>query len=809
LTTPPGLVPLPIDAHLPAILEALEGQGCLVLGAEPGAGKTTRVPRALLDAGLLEAGECWVLEPRRLAARLAAARVAAELGEPLGRTVGYAVRFEQKVSRATRVRFVTEGLLLRRLQADPMLRGIGTVLLDEFHERHLQTDLAISLLHRLRKGPRPDLRLAVMSATLDADPVAAFLGAPIIRCPGRPWPVEVRHLPRPDTRPLETQVAEAVDRLYRDGLKGHTLVFLPGAAEIRKGLRACARAAEVHGFRLLPLHGSLGFEAQQEAVAPSERFKVILSTNVAESSVTLEGVAAVVDSGLGKEAFHSPWSGLPGLRTARISQARCLQRTGRAGRTGPGLCLRLFTLPELNARPPYDQPELRRTDLAEPLLALADLGLVGADLAWFEAPPAQALASAANLLERLGALDARGAITTLGRRCAALPLHPRLARLVTAGEDLGIPHLARLGAVLLETGDLGARTGISSRGGSSPKHALESDLLARLDQFLDPADTDPAALRQARLAFKALGDGPLEGDEESLLRALVAAYPDRIAKVGGNGTCTLVGGGGARLAPQCRVQRAAWILALEAENVGGQVLVQAASRLEPDWLLDAFPDSVRDTEELLFNAGTGRVDLHARLWFEDLILLESRRPAPPGHPGAAQVLARAAAGFELPLDALLARAAFLARHRPELGIPPSPDLGAAILAQACEGLVRLKDLEAADWPSAARRALGPEAARLLDAWAPEWVQLKPRRVRVNYGGEAPWIEARLQDFLGLKEGPRIAGGSVPLVLHLLAPNKRAVQVTTDLAGFWQRAYKELRGQLSRRYPKHHWPEDPA
>jgi ATP-dependent helicase HrpB len=790
------------------ILGALRDRGRLVLGAEPGAGKTTRVPRALLDAGLLEAGECWVLEPRRLAARLAAARVAEELGEPLGQTIGYAVRFEQKVSRATRVRFVTEGLLLRRLQDDPGLRGIGTVLLDEFHERHLQTDLAITLLRRLQRGPRPDLRLAAMSATLDADPVAAFLDAPILRCPGRPWPVAVHHLPRPDARPLEVQVAEAVDRLYREGLKGHTLVFLPGAAEIRKGLRACAAAAEAHGLRLLPLHGSLGFDAQQEAVAPSARPKVILSTNVAESSVTLEGVGAVVDSGLGKEAFHSPWSGLPGLRTHRISQARCLQRTGRAGRTGPGLCLRLYTLAEFNARAPFDPPEILRTDLAEPLLALADLGIARRDVAWFEAPPAQALASATKLLESLGALDDQDRITELGRRCARMPLHPRLARLVAAGEDQGLPHLARLAAVLLETGDLGARSGLGPR--SAPHaHALDSDLLARIDQFQARAGADPGALRQAQLAFKALGAGPLEGDEEGLLRALVQAYPDRIAKIGGQGTCTLVGGGGARLSPHCRVRRAEWILALEAENAGGQVLVQTASRLEPDWLLDAFPASLRDTEELVFNEGTGRVDIHSCLWFQDLALLDSRRPAPAGHPGAARVLARAAAGLELPLDGLLARAAFLAGQRPDLGILPSGDLGDAILAEVCVGLASLRELGVSDWPGAARRVLGPEASRLLDTWAPEWVQLKGRKVRVNYGPEAPWIEARLQDFLGMKAGPRIAGGAVPLVLHLLAPNRRAVQVTTDLAGFWQRAYQELRPQLSRRYPKHLWPEKPV
>lgn len=822
------LNPLPIDAHLPRILAALSGTGRLVLAAEPGAGKTTRVPRALLDAGLLAGGACWVLEPRRLAARLAAARVAAELGEPLGQTVGYAVRFEQKVSKATRICFVTEGLLLRRLQADPLLAGIGTVLLDEFHERHLQTDLAITLLARLRGGPRPDLRLGVMSATLDAGPVAAFLDTEVIRCEGRPFPVTVRHLARPDDRPLAVLVAEAVEGLYRDGLKGHTLVFLPGAAEIRAGLAACAGAAERYGLRLLPLHGSLSFEAQQLAVAPSDQPKVLLSTNVAESSVTIEGVAAVVDSGLGRTALHSPWSGLPGLRTARISQARCIQRAGRAGRTGPGLCLRLFAQNDFNARPGFDTPEILRADLAETILALADLGVEDArSLRWFEPPPDAALEAGSRLLVSLGALDPGFHLTPMGRRMARLPLHPRLARLVTAGEDLGIPRLARLGAVLLETGDLGARTSLGRRGGSG-EHQLDSDLFQRLDQYWEAeaagfragacraAGLDPAAVRMASLAFKALPfrATPEVDAEPLLLRALLRAYPDRVARVGGNGTCTLVGGGGARLDPACRVRNQEWILALEAETQGGgQALVRTASMIAPDWLLDEFPEAVRETEILNYNPASGRVDLRSSIWFEDLCLMESRRPAPPGHPGASACLAQAALARGLgaaqeAVDRLLARCAFLAGLRPDLAIPPAGELLTALVTEACAGRTTLKELGEADWPGALRRALGA-AAPLLDTWAPDWVLLRKKKVRVDYAGEAPAIAARLQDFFGLRQGPRIGGGAVPLVLHLLAPNNRALQVTTDLMGFWERTYRDVRPGLSRRYPRHLWPENPV
>lgn len=804
-----SLPPLPIDSHLPAALEALRERGALVLWAEPGAGKTTRLPRALLDAGLLEDGECWVLEPRRLAARLAAARVAAELEEPLGRRAGYAVRFEQKVSRGTRIRFVTEGLLLRRLQEDPRLEGVSAVLLDEFHERHVETDLALALLSRLRRTSRPGLRLGVLSATLDPEPVAAFLDAPVLRCPGRAWPVEVRHLADPGSRPLEARVAAVVEDLYREGLRGHALVFLPGAPEIRRCLAALAEPAERLGLSVLPLHGSLSLEAQEAALAPSDVPKVILSTNVAESSVTVAGVAAVVDSGLGREAFHSPWSGIGGLRTARVSQARCAQRAGRAGRTGPGLCVRLFSAADFEQRPAFDPPELLRADLAAPLLALADLGLGPGELAWLEAPAESALAQARGLLGALGALDGEGRMTALGRRMAALPLHPRLARLVTAGEDLGVPNLARLGAVLLESGDLGRRADLGLRR-EEGRHALDSDLLGRIDQFESGAGADPAALAQARRACRALGGGPREADETALLRALLAAYPDRVAKMGGSLTCSLAQGGGAQLSPRCRVRGAAWILALEAESQGGQTQVLAASRIEPDWLLDAFPEAVKDEQELRFNPGTGRVDIHSRLTFGGLALLEGRHPAPAGHPGAAEILARAA--LDAPpeaLEGLLARAAFLAKVRPDLGIPAGTGLRAKALEAACAGAAGLKDLEAADWPGALREVLGPEAWRLLGAWAPEWVQLPRRRVRIAYDDEAgPRIASRLQDFLGLKEGPRIAGGSVPLVLHLLAPNQRAVQVTTDLAGFWRRTYRELRPQLSRRYPKHAWPEDP-
>jgi len=818
---------LPIDPLLPQLVQRLRDRPNLVLQADPGAGKTTRVPPALLASGLLGAGECWILEPRRLAARLAATRVADELGEPLGQRAGYAVRFEQKVSKATRLRFVTEGLLLRRLHGDPQLRGITAVVLDEFHERHLHTDLAITLLRRLQRETRPDLKLLVMSATLDPGPVAIYLDAPVMRSEGRVFPVETTFLPRPDDRPIDQQVSEALERLYGEGLRNHTLVFLPGAADIRACLKGCEAVAARRGLSLRPLHGELSPEAQAHALAASDSPKVILSTNVAESSVTLDDIGAVVDSGLGREASHSPWSGLSGLRTVRISQARCVQRTGRAGRTGPGRCLRLYTEADYGARPAFDTPELQRSDLAEPLLMLHGMGIAHPSaLPWFEAPPDTSTNAAEVLLTDLGALT-EGALSALGRRMADLPLHPRLARLAVGGEDLGIPQLALRAAALLETGNLSARQGLD-RAPVKTGHGADSDLLLRLDQFEEAeaagfgagacraAGLDVAAVQRARRAVQALTrflpSPAVPADAETrLLKALLLAYPDRVGQLSASGTCAFSGGGGAKLDPASRVRRPGLILALEAEAVkqgtGGQTLIRLASRCEADWLLDTFPERLEDVNEVAFNASAGRVERRSEIRFDGLTIDASRGPADPTDPRVAALLAEALR--ERPLDDLparfLARLAFLRRHRADLDLPE--DLLGPLLAGACAGRTTLREVQDVDWPAALRQAFPSETLRLLDAWAPEAFQLpKGRPTKVHYEDDPPWIASRLQDFWGLKKSPTVAGGAVPLVLHLLAPNMRAVQVTTDLAGFWQRVYKELRPGLSRRYPKHHWPE---
>ncbi len=446
---------LPIDRAIPDVVRAAAERGAVVVEAPPGAGKTTRVPRALLDAGHGARGDIWVLEPRRLPARLAATRVAAELGERVGGAVGYAVRFDEAIGPNTRVQFLTEGLFVRRMLADPTLKGVATLIFDELHERHVATDLALAWARHLREGRRPDLAVLAMSATLDAEPVRAFLDGALVRSEGRAFEVAIEHLPAPDDRPLDRQIAGAVRRMLREAPDGDLLVFLPGAGEIRRAQAALAELPGAGELLILPLHGDMPLEEQTRAVRPADRRKIVLSTNVAESSVTIDGVVGVIDSGLARIATHSPWTGLPTLALGKISQAAATQRAGRAGRTRPGRALRLYTRHDFDQRRAHDQPEIARADLAELALTLAALGVPDADaLAWLEPPPAAAWGVARELLGRLGAIDGAGALTDVGRRMARLPVHPRLARLVVEGEARGVGEAACLAAALISERDI-------------------------------------------------------------------------------------------------------------------------------------------------------------------------------------------------------------------------------------------------------------------------------------------------------------------------------------------------------------------
>ncbi|HZZ85959.1 MAG TPA: ATP-dependent helicase HrpB [Anaeromyxobacteraceae bacterium] len=844
--------PLPIDPLLPEVADALRRGPALVIEAPPGAGKTTRVPRALLEAGLAERGEVVVLEPRRLAARMAARRVAQELGERAGETVGYQVRFEEVAGPRTRIRYVTEGLLTRRLLSDPTLPGVAAVLLDEFHERHLHGDLALALLRRLQRTSRPDLKLVAMSATLDAAPVARFLDAPSLRSEGRLFPVEVEYLSpaepaRPDVR-LEQLVSGAVRKAVGAAPEGDVLVFLPGAAEIRRAREALAAFAESAGLDLVPLHGDLPPEEQDRAVRPGPRRKVILSTNVAETSVTIPGVTVVVDSGLARVASHSPWSGLPTLEVRKVSRASAAQRAGRAGRTGPGRAVRLYTRHDHDGRPEFDLPEIAREDLAETLLAVASLGLGEGALSpgaggvdgfeWFEPPPAAALAAGGELLRLLGALDGAGRISDLGRRMLRFPLHPRLARLVLEAEARGAGLEGALLAAILGERDLRERATFG--GGKLDTPTGPSDLLelAHLFHEADRGGLSPERCRRLGLSpgaasavsrsWRQLGRlvRTRGSDEGALFAATLAAYPDRVGRrrAPGSDEVVLTGGGSARLDEASVVREAPLVVAVDAgerkarPGARGGVVVRLASAASEELLLDLFADALRYDEEVVWNAQGERVEARERLLYRDLVL-EEKRLARPDPAKAATVLERAAReqgprafAAEGALDRLLARLAFAARHAPESGLEaPGEETLRTALSALCAGRTSFAELREAGLEEAVLAGLAGRARALLQELAPERVRLSSgRSLEVHYEGaeKPPWVESRLQDFFGLARGPALAGGRVPLTLHLLAPNQRAVQVTSDLAGFWERHYPALRRELGRRYPRHAWPEDP-
>lgn len=773
--------------NIDLILSRLREGRNLIVEAPPGAGKTTRVPPALLS---IASGEVWVLEPRRLAARMAARRVASELGERVGETVGYQVRFEEIAGPKTRLRFMTEGVLTRRLISDPALGRVSAVVLDEFHERNLDGDLALALLARLQRTERPDLRLIVMSATMDSEPVARFLGdCAVVRHEGRQFELRISHRPH-STLPLEQQVSAAVGDLVGEGLDGDILAFLPGAAEIRRATAACAP----HGLLIAPLHGDLSPEEQDRAVLPSKQRKLILSTNVAESSITIEGVTAVIDSGLARIAVDSPWTGLPSLNIGRISKASATQRAGRAGRIRPGRVIRLYPAEDFHRRPAHAPPEITRRELSQTHLDLRAMGI--GELTWLDPPPPAATEAAVELLRRLGALDVAGSITAIGTEMARYPLHPRLARLVIEAEKRGV---GRDGCALAALLSAGARLPENTKG------PAPSDLLLLLEAPWEP---------QARRIFQQLWRGGARRGEDTtgLLIAVLAAFPDRVAKRRQGDELVLASGGSARLARSSVVREPLMVAVdIEERREHGLPLVRLASAIEPEWLLDLFPDRLEARDTLEWNRAAERVESSQTLLYGALVLEETRSGSLDPERAARLLFERAMeagpARFADPdeLEEILARVQFASAHA-EL---PQPDVAAA-LESLCAGLRSFRELAEAGLLKALERQLPPAASRALNEVAPVSLQLPSgRRARIRYTrDQPPWAASRLQDFFGMKETPRVARGKVAVVLHLLAPNQRPVQMTTDIAGFWERLYPQVRRELSRRYPRHKWPADP-
>jgi ATP-dependent helicase HrpB len=776
-------VPLPIDPFVPEIAALVRERRACVVVAPPGAGKTTRVPPALAVDGPL-----ILLQPRRVAARALARRIAAEQGLTLGEEVGWQVRFERRFSPRTRLLVATEGILTARLQEDPLLAGFLTVVLDEFHERSLHGDLALALARQAARA-RQDLRLIVMSATLDAEPVAAFLGGcPIVRVAARAYPVEIAYR-------AGVGVPEAVrDEAPRGG--GHVLAFLPGAPEIRAAQAELTSFAASGGLALLPLHGSLTAEEQDAALAPADRRKLILATNLAETSLTVDGVDLVIDSGLQKVPRYDAGKALDRLETERISRDSADQRSGRAGRTGPGRALRLWDARDRLAE--HREAEIHRVDLSGPVLEILAWGGDPLTFEWFEAPPEDALRAALLLLRRLGAVEGRR-LTRIGERMRRLRIHPRLARVLEASGASW--RAAAACAVLLER--LPPRlTGETTR----------SDVLSLVDRL----DVLPGSVRAAARELHALAVRALEertpaptpaapspvagaargepGDDETLLRALLLGFPDRVARRRERGSprLLLASGHGAVLARESGVREPEFLLALDvaagARGPASEALVRIASGVEKDWL----EADGRETTHA-FDASRGAVVATERLLYGRLTLAE--RLVLPEPAAAAALLAEALVrkGLDEEDETLLRRARFagLVLDRAQL------------LAEACAGRTTLAEVRL-------RAALPSGVLKSVEQLAPETLQVPSgRRVRLEYREDGTVVASvKLQELFGLADSPRIGPRAEAVLLELLAPNGRPVQTTRDLRGFWERTYPEVRKELRGRYPRHPWPEDP-
>jgi ATP-dependent helicase HrpB len=759
------MIPLPIDDHLPAIQDAVRSKGAVVVVAPPGAGKTTRVPPVLAQDGPL-----IVLQPRRVAARSLARRIAQEQGWTLGEEVGWQVRFERRFSRRTRLLLATEGILTARLQADPLLSDFRTVILDEFHERSLHADLALALVKQAAQA-RGDLRLVVMSATLDAQAVARFLGGcSIIQVAGRLHPVEVAY------RPGAT-VAQAARELA-PRTAGHLLCFLPGAPEIR---RAGEELAGLTGRVVLPLHGSLSAEEQDLALAPSSQPKIILATNLAETSLTVEGVTDIIDSGLQKVVRYDAERGLDRLQTERIGQDSAEQRAGRAGRTGPGRALRLWDPREKLAT--HREPEIARVDLGGPLLEVVAWGGDPLEFDWFEPPPREAVGAALELLERLGALRDRR-LTPEGERMHRLSLHPRLSRVLLAAG--GSFQAAAACAVLSER-----VPAWSFEGTSTPSDVLS--LVDRLDRL--PRGIRQAAEQIATQARSMLGAEVRSATEDELLRALLAGFPDRVAKrrEPGSPRLLLASGYGAVLARESGVREGEFVLALEVaggpqRGPASEGLVRLASRVEKEWLRPT-----RRVPAHEFDEASGSVRAVERTFYESLVLSESPMSPDPEEATALLVAALGRRGLGEAGETLRRRLAFA-------GIVVDFE---GLCRRACWGV---RSLSAVDLDS----QLPFQVRRDLDRLAPLSLAVPSgRSVRLEYREDGAVVASvKLQELFGLAETPRLGPRQEPVLLELLAPSGRPVQTTRDLKSFWERTYPEVRKELRGRYPKHPWPEDP-
>ncbi len=806
---------LPVAEALPALTAALRAGSNALLIAPPGAGKTTLVPLILRDEPWAGGGKLLVLEPRRVAARAAARRMAELLGESApGGTIGLSTRLDRAVSAATRIEVVTEGLLVRRLQSDPGLEGVAGVLFDEAHERNLDTDLALALCLDLQRGLRPELRLLAMSATLDGGAFAGLMGdAPRIESLGRAWPVAVEHRPRDlaDARDLPEAMAGAIRTALREH-PGDVLAFLPGWGEIRRTQeRLSGLDADV-----LPLHGEMPPAEQDRALTPGPRRKIVLATSIAETSLTVPGVRNVVDGGFRRAPRLDPATGLARLVTIRISKAAAEQRAGRAGRTAPGVAIRLWSEALHRGLAPQDRPAILEEELSGLALDLAAWGADPAELAWLDPPPAGAMAAARALLRDLDALDGEGRITSTGRRMARLGTHPRLARMLAAAEGEGEGALAADLAALLEERD-------PIRGKEVP-----SDITLRLDLLhgADHPNADRATIHRIRRAgalhrrrLGLHGSALPEGDPGALL---AAGFPDRIAAMRGvmAGAFRLASGQGARLASTDPLAKSPLLAVADLELQGTEARIRMAAPLDRAVLEGRFPDRFRREEGAAFDARAGAVLARRRLRFGPLVLEEQPLPNPdPALIAAALAGAVAERGLrDLPWSPAARQLQARLRWMRAVEGDAWPDLSDAALAATVQdwlapylqGRSRLADLAGLNLPDMLLAGLPWERRQRLDAALPARLPLPAgRSAAIDYTGETPTLEARPQYLYGLTGLPPLAEGRVPLQVALLSPAGRPIAVTGDLAGFWRGGWLEVRKEMRGRYPKHNWPEDPA
>jgi ATP-dependent helicase HrpB len=845
------LIQLPLDAAWPEIEAALREHQNLVIVAEPGAGKTTRFPPRLFHSGLVPADKkILMLEPRRLAARASAHRIAVEQNWSLGgNEVGYQVRFDNRTSANTRLQVLTEGLLARRLQTDPELSDVGCVILDEFHERSQHTDLALGLLFEMQQLARPDLRIVVMSATLDATRVSEYLNdAPVVKVPGRTYPVDLHHGRKPlalDTGPQFLDGLAEHLRSLIDGSSpraGDILVFLPGAREIRGARERVAPFAERAGYVCLELHGSLSLDEQDRAIRrdPEGRTKIIFSTNIAETSLTIDGVGTVVDTGLAR-VVRIDAAGFERLQLSRISLASATQRAGRAGRQAAGHCYRLWSKLDENSMPDFEVPELLRTDLSEAVLALLSQGVTEPEnFSWFEKPPITAIRAAVTSLTDLGFRDAKsGALSVEGREALKLPLPARLARLVLEAARVGQFQLGAKLAALLSEKDIITRSADLKR-----TAAIESDVLVRL-HLLESGrggGVDPNAARAVLRVSEAIEANAkrlklppartrLQGitGDELALRLLLIAYPDRVCRRrrAKEPAARMVGVRGVTLAPFSTVETAEFFIAIDSSEPPPHIAralntsdaqISVASRIERAWLSEQFPSAMTKRTSIVFDETTRTVQKQWAESFHDLPL-EDAHPSRPTADEASAVLINAARthwaqAFETheELGRVLARLRFLTLALPDDDATKFDFVASqtTFLDEVCFGETRFGDVLAKPLGEAFTRALPAVTTRLLEEAAPDtWTAPTGNRMKLQYPeARDPFIEIRIQEVFGLARSPQLAKGKVKVVMHLLGPNFRPVQVTSDLESFWRSGYIEVRKELRSRYPKHSWPDDP-